>query len=129
MFCKSRQTTCKEGSCNDANFVNLCWTIHHGPCCVARQCGPRHLWRTCLPMDPLKVDHLKALLHALRHSKNLLHTKLSLLNYSSLGSLVTELRGLPATMQHRLSEVTVGFLRLEVVKELENLVRSTVSRD
>jgi hypothetical protein len=80
-------------------------------------------------MDPLKVDHLKALLHALRHSKNLLHTKLSLLNYSSLGSLVTELRGLPATMQHRLSEVTVGFLRLEVVKELENLVRSTVSRD
>ena len=80
-------------------------------------------------MDPLKVDHLKALLHALRHSKNLLHTKLSLLNYSSLGSLITELRGLPATMQHRLSEVTVGFLRLEVVKDLENLVRSTVSRD
>ena len=57
------------------------------------------------------------------------HKVIFTVNYSSLESLVTELRGLPATMQHRLSEVTVGFLRLEVVKELENLVRSTVSRD
>jgi len=62
------------------------------------------------------------------------HKVIFTVNYSSLESLVTELRGLPPTMQltfpqHRLSELTIEFLRLEVVKDLENLVRSTVSRD
>ena len=132
MFCKPRQITCKEGSCNDANFV-LDNTSSSMLCCTTV--------RSATPMANLPSDGSLeggsfegTLARTAPFEESSSHEVIFTVNDSSLGSLVTELRGLPATMQltlpqHRLSEVTVGFLRLEVVKELENLVRSTVSRD